>query len=1004
MTWPLTPPPVPPPTRWERLAAACRALTALVGLIGLLGVAPYVMWRLIGWPLPHHIPTKAQVVTALTTPMSDDLFIDIVATFYWYVTFLLLWSVVAEAIGEILGRRWRLPFNPTSALGGVLVAALIAGVITLASRARPSTPATASTSGPLAGRPTTAAATAPAHPPAASRLYPALDIRAPDRSAGPAPNPYASATPDPDWLSHPTGWTTYTVQPGDNLWDLAQHHLGNGAYWRGLYGHNHNRPQPDGQVLTAPNLIRPGWTLIIPVPPATSPPTPRPAEPAPTIPAVPGPATPAPTPAPATPAAPSPSAPRPAGPSAAPAPTPPGSLPSRPASPPPPQRLPPPATAPGHPEVISLRSGALIGISTLAVLVAAVATARLRRRQRYVPGSGTRDDLAEGPTIRELVASYTTTTHPDPDDDDLGLDNQTAGPAAPEPAPDPPADPDIALLHQARALAAASAPTGPIVAVRDGRPIALELAARRGLGLVGPGAPAAARALLISVLADRRRPGAAPVDLLMPAADAHRLLGARAAADPPTRLRISPDLPGLLHRVEADLLTRARRAAAGESPGPRLIVMAGADPDAEQRLRGVLDTGAALGIIGIILGPWPHGATVVAGPDGVVDSVHPPVADDLTGARLVTLPAEQSDDLLDLLRDTEPADTGDAAPPPPMPPEPPPPPEPPGRGQPPPPRTPGPAPAPSPTEPEQGAAPAPPAPAAVAVTPPDEAAEPPPPAPAAPAAPRPVHPAAWLASTAPFALTLLGGQRFLRRDADTGRYEPIRGVGPKAREILAYLALHPDGASRDALAAAIWRDGDDRRLANRLYAALSQIRRSIRAATDDPDIELVDHDGTLYRLRRELIRVDLWDVQDALARRRAGDPNAVSDLATAYTGHIALDISGQWMQPYREQLRREVLDTLTDLARTSGAPDTVRLNLLEHLRELDPLAEEIYLQIASLQAHLGRHDAVPRTLSLLTGALKEVGETPSPATLAHFAALTREANAPGRRRPVAQPS
>ena len=54
------------------------------------------------------------------------------------------------------------------------------------------------------------------------------------------------------------------VEPGDTLTGLAQEHLGDPALAGSLFDHNRSVPQPDGGALTDPDLIRPGWTLVLP--------------------------------------------------------------------------------------------------------------------------------------------------------------------------------------------------------------------------------------------------------------------------------------------------------------------------------------------------------------------------------------------------------------------------------------------------------------------------------------------------------------------------------------------------------------------------------------------------------------------------------------------------------------------------------------------------------------------------------------------------------------------
>jgi len=77
------------------------------------------------------------------------------------------------------------------------------------------------------------------------------------------------------------------VQRRDSLWLLAERHLGDGLRWREIYNLNRGQPQPGGRTLRDPDLIRPGWTLRmpadaigvtapeVPAPPPTALPTPQ---------------------------------------------------------------------------------------------------------------------------------------------------------------------------------------------------------------------------------------------------------------------------------------------------------------------------------------------------------------------------------------------------------------------------------------------------------------------------------------------------------------------------------------------------------------------------------------------------------------------------------------------------------------------------------------------------------------------------------------------------------
>ena len=108
-------------------------------------------------------------------------------------------------------------------------------------------------------------------------------------------------------------------------------------------------------------------------------------------------------------------------------------------------------------------------------------------------------------------------------------------------------------------------------------------------------------------------------------------------------------------------------------------------------------------------------------------------------------------------------------------------------------------------------------------------------------------------------------------------------------ELLAYLALHPDGAGRDELLEAIWPGEDPQRTRPRLWQAVSEARRLLGDA--------FERDGERYRLDREQVAIDvekmdriaeadqaLPDLERALALWR-GPPLGGSDYAWA-DGHV----------------------------------------------------------------------------------------------------------------------
>lgn len=57
---------------------------------------------------------------------------------------------------------------------------------------------------------------------------------------------------------------TYTVVRYDTLWRLSESHLGDPLRWPELFSINQRRLQADGRSLSDPDLVRPGWTLLFP--------------------------------------------------------------------------------------------------------------------------------------------------------------------------------------------------------------------------------------------------------------------------------------------------------------------------------------------------------------------------------------------------------------------------------------------------------------------------------------------------------------------------------------------------------------------------------------------------------------------------------------------------------------------------------------------------------------------------------------------------------------------
>lgn len=498
-----------------RLGRIVGGLLAAGLLAALVAGVPYGLSHWIGWPLPHRVPTWQQTHDTLTGPFTDRILLDTLAGLCW-----ILWAVfltdLAHAIPDTLRDARQMhtaaalsaadrQSGPLRGLAALLLATIIAGMLSL----RPHPASAARSTAPLAA-------------PRPGIVATALHM---DRVSV----PITAAT-------IPNGARTAVVQPPhdgihDSLWRIAQRHLGDGARWPEIYQLNKGHPQPDGGTLTAPSLIRPGWILQLPQSAKHQPLRPKAG---PTRPIGSSPVTPPDTP----------------GPALAPPTT---SSTSTPSPSPQPSTLPGPADSGGHRSWhggVDLGDGVYVSLGLAAAISSSLVIARRRRRRWYTPGSGRRDDLPIAPVVRSLHLAHLRATTPPHDDDegsptaDMKRESATdAGDHDPTEhhPPNPPAGPAIG-----------SARTDPVI----------DLAAY-GIGLVGGGADGVARAALLDLLGAL---GDEASDVLVAATDLDTLLGAHPDGQMPRRLHIVDTLATALDQLEAATLHRARQPAGDRRP------------------------------------------------------------------------------------------------------------------------------------------------------------------------------------------------------------------------------------------------------------------------------------------------------------------------------------------------------------------------------------------------------------------------------------------------------
>ncbi|MGD0442255.1 MAG: LysM domain-containing protein, partial [Acidimicrobiales bacterium] len=237
-----------------RVGRILKGLCALGLLVALAAGIPWALWHFIGWPLPHHVPSLAQLGHALDQRgIPDQALIDALAAAAWVTWAVLVTSIAVEVPAALAGRRApRLPlagiFQPVT---GRLVATVIVAALSLAPR-----PTQATALGSLGGGLSAAGGRQPVA---------TLVLTGATQPLLATSKPAAADLSTPDVATASTNLSrTYVVRRGDTLWGIAERQLGDPLGWSEIYQLNEGRPQPDGRALTDPHWIYPGWTLVLP--------------------------------------------------------------------------------------------------------------------------------------------------------------------------------------------------------------------------------------------------------------------------------------------------------------------------------------------------------------------------------------------------------------------------------------------------------------------------------------------------------------------------------------------------------------------------------------------------------------------------------------------------------------------------------------------------------------------------------------------------------------------
>ena len=289
----------------RRTADVARAVAASAAIALLVVGLPALLLTSVGWPLPRQLPHLSEIADTLTghQPLETTTVWKILAVILWLAWLQVLVAVIAESVSVARGSMPRsIPgLNLAQGLVAPLVATIVlawpAGAATRASaapapaiqRREPPAAKVVETQPPPTAEPTVVS---PAAPTITEHVVQRRDTlwdlaerylgdgyRAPEifelNRGRPQSDGRALTDPSlirPGWVlqipapsATPTASAqTVTVEPGDTLWDIAADELHDGHRFAELVELNEGRPQADGDSLTDPNVIEPGWVLDLP--------------------------------------------------------------------------------------------------------------------------------------------------------------------------------------------------------------------------------------------------------------------------------------------------------------------------------------------------------------------------------------------------------------------------------------------------------------------------------------------------------------------------------------------------------------------------------------------------------------------------------------------------------------------------------------------------------------------------------------------------------------------
>jgi predicted ATPase/DNA-binding SARP family transcriptional activator len=241
-----------------------------------------------------------------------------------------------------------------------------------------------------------------------------------------------------------------------------------------------------------------------------------------------------------------------------------------------------------------------------------------------------------------------------------------------------------------------------------------------------------------------------------------------------------------------------------------------------------------------------------------------------------------------------------------------------------------------------------------------------------------------------------------------GRFEAFEAGKPitkfetnKIRALLAYLAVEASQVhSRESLMGLLWPDSPQSAAMESLRHALATLRKTVGDQLALPPFLLITRE-TVQLNRQSNVRADVWDFQQALARKSSSNnlELSIAFLKSAidlYRGpfldglYCGSDVFENWAQTRREGLNRQVHDALSELAILYAETGEYEESIMwaRRLLELEPWDETAYrLVMAGLARRGERNAALAQYETCREFLKKELNVEPEPATQRLYEAI-----------------